>query len=173
MKREPKKVFMLKNGTYTELTYKKFCKLSAFDSEYQGKKFIMLHRMLIEVTESDYRAFYRDKRRQKYLKERSRKNRDVSLDHPLKNKAGGEYMLEDLLADKTQDVAARVEQKVMLNMLMSCVTILSAEEIYLLYLRYDKELTEKEIGQMFKISQQAISKRLRKILEKLKQLMQK
>ena len=39
------------------------------DEEYQQKKFIGIHGMIMEVSESDYTAFYRAKRRQKYLAE--------------------------------------------------------------------------------------------------------
>ena len=48
---------------------------------------------------------------------------------------------------------------------------LSTEEIYVLYLRFDEELTEKKIGQKFNISQQAVSKRIFKILGKLNKLL--
>lgn len=51
------------------------------------------HGMLMEVPEDDYRAFYKQKRRQKYLKERSRDNRDFSYGMLTPDEFNGEDIL--------------------------------------------------------------------------------
>ena len=71
MKYAPKKVFIIKDGGYQELTYEAYCALCESDSSYKDKRFIPLHGMLMEVTEDDFKEFYRNQRRQKYLEERS------------------------------------------------------------------------------------------------------
>ncbi|WP_322176507.1 hypothetical protein [Acutalibacter caecimuris] len=71
----PKKVFVLENGVYAELTYAQF---SQQKECYVCRRFVYLHGMLMEVSENDYKTFYKDKRRQKYLDERSAKNGDFS-----------------------------------------------------------------------------------------------
>ncbi len=73
MKYAPKKVFILDNGIYTELSYEEFCSLKDNDVSYADKFFIPLHRMLMEVTEEQYKEFYKSQRRQKYIDEQSAK----------------------------------------------------------------------------------------------------
>ena len=78
MKYAPKKVFILENGLYKEITYSELKQLEQEDKSYMDKFFLPLHGMLMEVTEETYKEYYRDKRRQKYIDERSRLNGDVS-----------------------------------------------------------------------------------------------
>ena len=79
MKYAPKKVFIIKDGGYQELTYEAYCALCESDSSYKDKRFLPLHGMLMEVTEDDFKEFYRNQRRQKYLEERSINNQDISI----------------------------------------------------------------------------------------------
>lgn len=67
MKYAPKKVFILSDGEYMEISYEKLCSLK------KDRRFVLLHGMLMEVSEDTYQDFYRDKRRQKYLYERQGK----------------------------------------------------------------------------------------------------
>lgn len=62
----PKKVFVLEGKTYLELSYTEFRQQRV---TYQGRWFIPLHGMLMEVSEDAYKEFYKDRRRQKYLNE--------------------------------------------------------------------------------------------------------
>ena len=81
MNKDPKKVYILENGSYTEITYEKFCQIHGTDEEYKKKhRFIRLHGVLMEVTEKDYKTFYKTRRHQKYLKERAEEKKDVSMD---------------------------------------------------------------------------------------------
>ena len=50
MKYEPKKVFILENGNYKEITYNELQKLERSDKSYMDKFFLPLHGMLMEVT---------------------------------------------------------------------------------------------------------------------------
>lgn len=63
MKYAPKKVFVLENGNYQEITYNELKTLEQADKEYANKYFLPLHGMLMEVTEDEYRSYYKDKRR--------------------------------------------------------------------------------------------------------------
>ena len=78
MKYAPKKVFILENGVYKEISYNELKQLEQADKSYMDKFFLPLHGMLMEVTEETYKEYYRDKRRQKYIDERSKLNGDVS-----------------------------------------------------------------------------------------------
>ena len=71
MKKQPKAVYIIENGGYTELTYEEFCRREQICPLYADKLFLPLYGRLMEVSKEDYAEFYRAKRRQKYLDERS------------------------------------------------------------------------------------------------------
>ena len=109
------KVFIIKDGGYQELTYEAYCALCESDSSYKDKRFIPLHGMLMEVTEDDFKEFYRNQRRQKYLEERSINNQDISIDMlPTQ-----EFRDRDVLFDSDQDVAEKVLNYIFLGKLVS------------------------------------------------------
>ena len=113
MKYAPKKVFIIKDGGYQELTYEAYCALCESDSSYKDKRFLPLHGMLMEVTEDDFKEFYRNQRRQKYLEERSINNQDISIDMlPTQ-----EFRDRDVLFDSDQDVAEKVLNNIFLDKL--------------------------------------------------------
>ncbi len=50
MNTDPKKVYILENRIYTEITYEQLCKILSTDDEYKKKHhFIRLHGILMEV----------------------------------------------------------------------------------------------------------------------------
>ena len=65
-----------------------------------------------------------------------------------------------------------VEQSVLWNLrlenLQKAVAELGAQEQELISLRYDDDMSMEEIGKVFGISKMAVSKRLKKLHEKLK-----
>ena len=161
MKYPPRKVFVLEDGVYEELSYIEF---RQWEDTYQGRRFIPLHGMLMEVSEGDYKAFYKDKRRQKYLDERSAKNGDFSYDMLTTDEFNG----EDILVDKASDTAGDVEKKIMLDNLRLEVRRLSEDEQKILYLIYGQRLSERAVAERFHVSQNAIHRRKVQILAKLR-----
>lgn len=107
MKHAPKKVFILEDGEYIEISYEEFCQRKETDTTYKDKLFIFLHGMLMEVTANDYLEFHKDKRRQKYIDERSVDNGDFSYDMLTTDDFNG----EDILIDTSQDIGDAVFQK--------------------------------------------------------------
>lgn len=168
MGKEPQKVYILENGSYIEITYEQFCQIRSADGEYRKNHyFLRLHGVLMEVSEKDYKIFYKNHRRQKYLKERAEEKRDISLDMLAKEKYGGEVMIPDI----TENVEMQVERKLMLENLKTCILLLSDESQKIIYLRFYENLTEAQIGEIYGITQQAVSKRIDKIKEKIKKLL--
>lgn len=107
MKHALKKVFILEDGEYIEISYEEFCQRKETDTTYKDKLFIFLHGMLMEVTANDYLEFHKDKRRQKYIDERSVDNGDFSYDMLTTDDFNG----EDILIDTSQDIGDAVFQK--------------------------------------------------------------
>lgn len=169
MKYAPRKIFILENGEYIEISYEELCRLTEDNNNlYADKLFLPLHGMLMEVTEDAYKDFYRDKRRQKYLKEQSEENGDISYDMLTTDEFNG----EDILIDDSMDVAAEVENKIMTEKLKQAILTLSEDEQFLIYRHYYAEISETELASLYGISQQAVSKRISKIRVKLKKLLE-
>ena len=165
---EPKKIFIIENGEYAELTHEEHLIRKETDKAYREKKFIGLHGMIMEVSGSFYEDFYREKRRQKYLDERSRENGDVSYDALTSDEFNG----ENILVDRSEDIAEQVIQEMMQDKLKRAMLMLLPEEQLLIYRHYYANISETELSGIYGISQQAISKRIAKIRRKLKKLME-
>lgn len=168
MKYAPKKVFILDNGNYTELSYEEFCSLQENDASYADKFFIPLHGMLMEVTEETYREFYKDKRRQKYIEERSVENGDFSYDMLTTDDFNG----EDILIDTSQEIDEAVIHKIMLDKLHDSLVLLSDDEQKLINALFFRNLSEREWSAETDIPQKTINDRKRRILIKLKKLLE-
>lgn len=166
MKYAPKKVFVLENGNYKEITYNELKTLEQTDKDYENKYFLPLHGMLMEVTEEEYKSYYKDKRRQKYIDERSRENGDVSYDALDSSDMLGESVLVDI----ETNVEEQVTNKIILEQVHNAFLLLSEEERKLIMLKFFKGFSEVNLSSYYGISQQAISKRLKKVLLKIKEI---
>ena len=169
MKYAPKKVFILEKGNYKEITYSELKQLEQADKFYMDKFFLPLHGMLMEVTEEAYKEYYRDKRRQKYIDERSRLNGDVSYNALDTDETLG----EDVFADKKTDVEAEVINKMTVAELRKAFLLLSPDERELIKILFIDGVTERKASEIYGVSQVAIHKRKNKILAKLKEFLEK
>ena len=167
MKYAPKKVFILENVGYTEISYEELCRLEEIDAAYREKLFLPLHGMLMEVPPNVYDAFYKEQRRQKYIDECSKENGDFSYDALTSNDFNG----EDILIDAEKDIAEQVTDRIMSEQLRVALSLLSEDEKCLIYRYYYEEISETELAIIYGISQQAVSKRISKIRKKLKKFM--
>ena len=169
MKYAPKKVFILENGNYKEITYNELKQLEQADKSYMDKFFLPLHGMLMEVTEETYKEYYRDKRRQKYIDERSKLNGDVSY-----NALDTDEMLgEDVFADTKTDVEAEVINKMTETELRKAFLLLSPDERELITAIYIHNLTEREFAKQKGVYHNAVHKRKLRVLEKLRKFLDK
>ena len=164
----PRKIFILANGEYQEITLEEHTSRRESDVEYQSKKFIGLHGMIMEVSENDYLDFYRAKRRQKYLTECAIERGDVSCDALTTDEFNG----ENVLADLSEDVAEQVISQMMVDKLNKALLQLSEDEQLLIYHHYYAGIPETELAEIYGITQQAVSKKITKIRAKLKNLIE-
>ena len=169
MKYAPKKVFVLENGNYKEITYSELKTLEQADKNYANKYFLPLHGMLMEVTEEEYKAYYKDKRRQKYIDERSRENSDVSYDALDSSDMLGESVLVDI----ETNVEEQVTNKIILEQLHNAFLLLSEEEKEVITAIFKNNLTERELAKKKGVYHNAIHKQKNRILEKLKKFLNK
>ncbi len=160
------KCFIFAPDGYEEITYSELCRRREMDQSYEEKRFIPLHGMLMEVTPEQYREFYRNRRRQKYLDERSKDNGDISIDMLTTPEFNG----ADILVS-SEDIEEQVVLRMMVDKLRSCLLILSKEERELLHDLFYIGLSERDAAEKYAVSQVAIHKRKKRILDKLKKMM--
>ena len=166
MEYTPKKVFVLDGKTYLELSYAEFRQQR---DTYQGRRFITLHGMLMEVYKDAYKSFYKDKRRQKYLNERSDDNGDFSYDMLTTDEFNG----EDILVDEVADTAGEAEKNLLLDKLRLVIAGLSEDERQLLDALYYQGLTERDWSAQSGIPQKTINDRKKRLLIKLRKFFEK
>lgn len=167
MKYAPKKVFILENDTYTEITYRELCELTQTGNPaYADKLFLPLHGMLMEVTRSDYTDFYKAENRQKYLSRQSAANGDISYDMFTTDDFNG----EDILTDDSEDIAIQVERRIMTEKLKLAIHTLSNDEQELIRLNFFEDMPQTEIAKLYGMNQSNVSRKISKTILKIKNL---
>ena len=167
MKYNPKKVFILDDGKYIELTYQDFCNRRELNLSYDDKHFIPVQGMLMEVPSEAYKDFYRDKERYRYIKKLDIENGLLSIDEFDSEDDNG----SDFISVNTDDLSEIINKNIMLEKLRQSISKLNADERNLIYQHYFDEISEIKLGEIYGVSQQAISKRIKKIRIKIKNLM--
>ena len=160
----PRKVFILENGEYVELTYEEFENRKENDPTYEDRYFIPVQGFLMEVSKEHYKDFYRANEREAYLKKLNAKYGLLSIDAFDNEDDNG----TDYIQAKTEDVAETVTHLLMLDKLRSVIPMLSEIEQELIQALFFKGLTEREYAKECGVSQVAIHKRKNRILAKLK-----
>lgn len=165
----PKKVFILEEGKYAEISYEEFRSRKQEDESYRMKRFLSLYGMLMEVTEEEYVSYYKDKRRQRYIEELSKKFGTFFYDSLTTDEFNG----EDILVDPKSDVEAEVQARHFTEKLRAALSALSDEERELIKKHYFDELSQVEISREYGVNQSNISRKIARILLKLKNFIEK
>ncbi len=84
-----------------------------------------------------------------------------------------EYTGESIFADPNTDIETEVVDNIMREKLNRALTQLSEEEIFLIEQLYYLNQSERRLAEILKLSQNAIHKRKRKILMRLKEILEK
>lgn len=169
MKKQPKAVYIIENGGYTELTYEEFRRREQICPLYADKLFLPLYGRLMEVSKEDYEEYYRQRNRQIYIDRRASRNGDVSYNALTTDEFNG----EDILIAEQPDVCDTVVESIMTDKLRKAILKLTDEEQLLIYRHYYADIPGTELAEIYGVSQQAISKRIAKIRVKLKNLLEK
>ena len=168
MKKQPKAVYIIENGGYTELTYEEFRRREQICPLYADKLFLPLYGRLMEVSKEDYEEYYRQRNRQIYIDRRASRNGDVSYNALTTDEFNG----EDILIAEQPDVCDTVVESIMTDKLKEAILKLTDEEQLLIYRHYYADIPGTELAEIYGVSQQAISKRIAKIRVKLKNLLE-
>ena len=156
MKKQPKAVYIIENGGYTELTYEEFCRREQNLPLYADKLFLPLYGRLMEVSKEDYAEFYRAKRRQKTLP-----SREDSLDRLMEDNA-------QQFLDSHESVEDIVIQKISAEKLHMALLRLPKKDQELIYALFYEEKTERVYAEQIGVSPSTVHRRREKIIKKLK-----
>jgi len=161
------KCFIKSENGFEEITYDELLNRVDTDPSYIIKKFIPLHGMLMEVSQKEYFEFYKKQNRQKYLRLRSAKNGDVSIDMLTTDEFNG----EDILVDYTQDVEAMAVKRMVIKKLYESISLLPEHEQKLIQEHFYLNISEVKLSEIYGVNQSTISRRINRIVNKLKKLM--
>jgi len=167
-KYEPRKVFILDNGEYRELTYEEFERHKENEPAYGDKLFIPVQGCLMETDRTHYNDFYREKERQKYLRFLDRKRGLLSIDAFDSDDDNG----TDFLQTDVEDVSETVAHSQLLDKLRKAVDTLPEDEKALITQHFYDEVPQTELARKYGINQSNISRKIGKILSKIKKLME-
>lgn len=167
LKYSPKKVFVLENGQYTEISFMELQHREKELNGYKEKYFLPLHGMLMEVTKEEYKLYYKEKRRERYIAEQAKEVGAFSYDALTTDEFNG----EDILVDVNNSPEEEAEQHLMVEMLLGLFQKLNPDEQALIKAIYFDGMSEREYAAKLGIYHNAVHKRKLKILEKLKKLM--
>ena len=134
----------------------------------EDKKFyIRVADTLVPVTQEVYQAYYQTKRHDKTLCEKDERNGLVSYDGMDTEDTLGEEMIPDRDATSVEDAVIR---NILHEEVRHCVSLLEAEECFLVYALFYKQLTERDCAKILGISQNAVNKRRHAVLAKLRNM---
>ena len=173
-----KKVFILENGEYKEITYSEFRERmeandlsgndnSSEDRPFSERFFISIDDTLLEVSKEQYVDYYKDKRRQKYIDEEAETAGEFSVDALSDGLFNGEV----IFVDTAPDVCDTVMTKILAEKVHEALAMLPQDERDLIIQIYFENKTERQIASEYHLAQGTIHWRKTKILEKLKQIM--
>lgn len=137
------KCFILSPEGYQEISYLELCRRRDMEPDYQNRKFIPLHGMLMEVTPEQYAEFYRIQNRQRYMDRRSADNGDISVDMLTTDEFNG----ADILVDPGESIDELVIRKMQTDKLIDCLSLLEQAEQLLIRDLFYNGLTERDAAQ--------------------------
>ena len=129
--------------------------------------FINLGHSVMETDEASYKAFYKERRREKYLIEEAIKNGEVSFD--ALDSTNFDENAEDAFAiDDSEPLDEKIMRKIMIEKLPEAIATLNDEEKELIKQIYFNHISDNELSRYYGVNQSTITRRKTRILKKLK-----
>ena len=158
-------VFIQKNGGYIEISYEEFCRTQ--DTIFKDSFFISSHGVLMEVTQEFYQDYHKEKNRMEYLE---RLDAEFSIDYNFFDT--DEFNGEELLIDHDEDVVEQVAKKMMIEKLHRVLPLLDEDEYQLINEHFFLGMSQVELGELYGVNQSNISRKIARILKKLKNFLE-
>ena len=148
---------------YTEVSEEFFKKYINSFPEGERAYFINLGYAVMETTKDSYCEYYRDAARNKYLEKLDSQNGLMSYTALDTDEFNG----ADIVEDSSEPFEDKVLCELMIEKLPEVISKLNEEEKNLIREIYFNEMSERELEQIYGISNVAIHKRKKRILKKL------
>ena len=158
----------IRKGYYEEITYKELKERRENDNTYINKKFIPIQKTLIEVSLEEYKDFYKEIERNKYIKKKNKKIKFISIDEISEDM---EIREKNILKDKDIDIDFEVERKIEIEQLKEALLQLNDEEYQIIKALFYDEKSLRDYAKVIGVSYGTVLYKERKILEKLKKLL--
>lgn len=132
MQENAKCFIRIDKGIFEEITYKELEKRRKLRKEYNMKKFIPIDGMLLEVTENEYKDFYKDFERNKYIMNESKRFSFISINKMAKDDDDKDIRETIILPDENVDINAELERKMEIEQVKNALSELNDEEYKLI-----------------------------------------
>lgn len=162
---------MLEKIEWVEMTGEEFYRFANSPEGHQ-RHFIDMDDIVLEVTEAEARQYKAEKNHHYYIQAQEAGWSTVSI-YTIEDEHGCSG--EEVVRDDTQDVEAEVILRIEHNVLQTALYQLDEGSRLLIHALYlaDERSTERDLAHKLGISQNAVNKRKKKILKKLKLLVVK
>lgn len=164
----PRKVFILENGEYIEINNDEYERRRINDPTYANRFFIPVQGFLLEVDQESYDDFYRTKDRLTYLKRLDIKHGLLSIEMFDTETDNG----LDYICTTSEDVAEVVAHTMLLDKLRMVIHTLPKDEKELIIAHFYKGKPQTKLAEEYGVNQSNISRRISKILAKIKKLLE-
>lgn len=175
MKRKPREFspeaacYIKDHSKYRKMTYGELKRMKELDPEAFSKRwFIPVGGALLEVGQQDYQDFYRDKERQDYLKALDEEYRAISYE-TLKEQT---HRKKEAISVREVDVHKIVEASLLLEELRKALSRLNKDETALIKALYFEDQTVKALSNRRGVSIDTIYKQRKRILQKLRKMIE-
>ena len=141
------------------------------DSFTDGRAyFINLGHSVMETDEETYRDFYKERRREKYLREEAQLAGGViSLNAIDSDELDG----VGVVLDTSEPLDEKIMRKIMIEKLPEAISVLNDEEKELIQQIYFNHISERELAKLWNVPRKTLSYRKEKVLLKLRNFFEK
>ena len=161
-------IFILKDKNNTSAGYIQITEeeLQAYKRNSEEKVYLInLGHSIMETDEANFRAFYKERRREKYLREEAQLAGGViSLNAIDSDELDG----VGVVADTSEPLDEKIMRKIMIEKLPEAISVLSDEEKEIIRQLYFNHISERDLGKILGVPRTTISYRKDRALKKLK-----
>ena len=161
-------IFIYKDKNNTSAGYIQVAEeeLQAYKKNSEEKVYLInLGHSIMETDEANFRAFYKERRREKYLREEAQLAGGViSLNAIDSDELDG----VGVVLDTSEPFEEKVMRKIMIEKLPEAISILTDEEKELIQQIYFNHISERELAKLWNIPRKTLSYRKDKVLFKLR-----
>lgn len=124
----------------------------------------------IEASLKQYKAYLKERNHTDYLGRHAQKICTVSLEQPIRTHLDDEISLHEILPDQSVCVADEATENMVRAAVQDAMKSLSKDELELVNALFIDGISQGEFAVKYGVSQQAVSKQRKKVIEKIKKL---